>query len=259
MIRRAATAAVALCVAVLAAGFVQAEEPAKDVEPYVAAFPYTPSIEKAPNSQGISVAVSKVSFVASKVPEGDETWALQIKILNKIDPMTREMLWFAFPQFQNLAAKLRKDVAEIFFAKGFRVRGPYESYEAVPAAEKKDIDLYVVPKMKLIFTQQAKKWKGREEFVETEISADGTITLEAQNMTNRESLWTRDVPLEKITFTSRMPAMGYQVGDRFNSIMNEVAKGIERQYPALMGRVAASVDPQEMKAMKKGSTGKTGY
>ena len=151
----------------------------KNVDPYVAAFPYAPSAEKAPNSQGITVAIAKPSFFAAKVPEGDETWAHQIRILNKVDPSTGEMLWFAFPQFQNLTIKFRKDVAEIVFAKGFKVRGPYESWETIPAADRSAIDLYFIPKMKLVFTQQAKKWKRGDETMDTDIAVDGTITIEA--------------------------------------------------------------------------------
>lgn len=262
MTRKRAIVSGLIVLSFLAAGLAWSEEPNKDVEPYVASFAYTPAAEKAPNSQGVSVAVAKASFLASRVPASDETWSYQLKVIGKADPSTGEMLWFAFPQFQNLVAKLRKDVAEILFAKGFRVRGPYESYEAVPAADKNTIDLYFIPRMKLVFTQHAKKWKQSDETMDTDIEVDGTITLEAQNMATRESLWTKTVPLERIAFTSRMPSSGYHVNDRFNSIMNETAKGIERQYQTLMSNVSASIDPQEIRALKQSGAagkGKTGY
>lgn len=246
----------------LAAGLVWAEEPVKDVEPYVATFAYTPSTEKSPNSQDITVAVAKASFLASRAPVADELWAYQLKVLGKADPSTGEMLWFAFPQFYNLSAGLRRGVAELLFAKGISVRGPYESYESIPAADKNAIDFYFIPKMKLVFTEHFNKFKRGDDTIDTNIEVSGTILLEAQNMTTRESLWTRTVPLEKIVFTSRMPSSGYYVNDRFNSIMNEVAKGIERQYQTLMSGVSGSIDSQEMRSLKKGgaaSKGKTGY
>lgn len=264
MFRRHAIVSAILALSLLSAGIAragepQADAPSKPVDPYVAAFSYTPPPEKAPNSQGVTVAVAKASFFASKVPEGDETWAYQIKVLGKADPSTGEMLWFAFPQFQNLAAKLRRDVAEILYAKGFKVRGPYESSEAIPAADKKAIDLYFIPRMNLVFTEQMKKWKRGDEVLDMDIAVDGTITLEAQNLATRESLWTRTVPLEKIAFKSLLSALGYKASDRFNFIMNEVAKGIERQYPALMSSVSSAIDAQEIRGLKRGSTGKTGY
>lgn len=242
------------------AGEPQTEEAKQAVEPYVATFAYAPPTEKAPSSQGITVAVAKVSFIASKAPKGNELWAYQIKILGKVDPSTGEMLWFAFPQFQNLMPRLRKDVAEILFAKGFKVRGPYESYEVIPTADKNAIDLYLIPKMKLEFTQQTSKWKRGDDTIDTDIEVDGTITLEAQNMATRELLWTKTVNLEKIAFKSQMSSLSYNVNDRFNSIMNETAKGIERQYQTLMNSVSASIDSQELKSLKKNvDKGKTGY
>lgn len=246
----------------LAAGLVWAEEPVKDVEPYVATFAYTPSTEKAPNSQGITVAVAKASFLASRAPVADEIWAMQLKTIGKADPSTGEMLWFACPQFYNLSAGLRRGVAELLFAKGISVRGPYESYESIPAADKKTIDLYLIPKMKLEFTEPSNMYKRGNGTVDTDVEVNGTIMLEAQNMTTRESLWTRTVPLEKIVFISRMPSSGFSAIYRFNSIMNEVAKGIERQYQTLMSSVSGSIDSQEMRSLKEGvaaSKGKTGY
>lgn len=248
----------------LAAGLVWAEEPVKDVEPYVATFAYTPSTEKSPNSQGITVAVAKASFLASRThgADADELWAYQLKVLGKADPSTGEMLWFAFPQFYNLSAGLRRGVAELLFAKGISVRGPYESYESIPAADKNAIDFYFIPKMKLVFTKHSNKFKRGDDTIDTNIEVSGTILLEAQNMTTRESLWTRTVSLEKIVFTSRMPSSGFSTNDRFNSIMNEVAKGIERQYQTLMSSVSGSIDSQEMRSLKEGvaaSKGKTGY
>lgn len=262
MNRKCALASGIFVLSILAAGIVWAEEPVKDVEPYVATFAYSPSTEKAPKSQGITVAVAKASFLASRAPVDNELWAYQLKALGKADPSTGEMLWFAFPQFYNLSAGLRRGVAELLFAKGISVRGPYESYDSVPATDKKAIDLYFIPKMKLVFTEHSNKWKRGDDTVDTNIEVNGTILLEAQNMTTRESLWTRTVPLEKIVFISRMPSSGYFAKDRFNSIMNEVAKGIEGQYQTLMSNVSDSIDPQELRSLKKGGAagkGKTGY
>lgn len=241
------------------AGEPQSGEATQAVEPYVATFAYAPSPEKAPNSQGVTVTVAKTSFLASETPKGGELWEYQIKVLGKVDPSTGETLWFAFPQFQNLAAKLRRDVAEILFAKGFNVRGPYESPETIPAADKKTIDLYFVPKMKLSFAQQFKKWKKSDKTVDEDIEVYGTIILEAHNIATRELLWTKTIPMEKIAFTSRMSSSGFSANDRFNSIMNEAAKGVERQYPTLMSGVMNAVDSQEIRSLKKSGAGKTGY
>lgn len=262
MNRKCALASGIFVLSILAAGIVWAEEPVKDVEPYVATFAYTPSKEKAPNSQGITVAVARASFLASKTPVNDELWVYQLKLIGKVDPSTGETLWFAFPQFYNLSAGIRRGVAELLFAKGISVRGPYESYESIPAADKKAIDLYFIPKIKLEFAESSNLYKRGDGTVDTDVEVNGTILLEAQNMTTRESLWTRTVPLEKIVFISRMPSTGFSAIYRFNSIMNEVAKGIERQFQTLMTSVSGSIDPQELRSLKKGGAagkGKTGY
>ncbi|MFA4971102.1 MAG: hypothetical protein WC683_00715 [bacterium] len=253
MTRTYTIAAVILCTVFLAAGLAQAEEPAKNVEPYVATFPYTPPPEKAPNSQGITVAVAKTAFFPCEV--SDELWLNELKITGKIDGSTDKMFWFAFPQFYNLAGKLRKDIAELLFAKGFRVRGPYASYEEIPPTDRNAVNFYFIPKMALTFTLHDKTKRG---YSNTDIEVNGTITLEVQDMATREPLWTINVPLERIVFTSRIQ-MPYHVDDKFNSIMNEVVKGIDQQYPTLMNSVSGHLDPQEIRALKKSGKGKTGY
>lgn len=263
MIKKSLMVSSVLLCFLLAAGLVWAEEPKTNepkakIEPYVAAFAYTPPAEKAPNSQGVAVAVAKASLFSSRVINASELWSYQLKVIGMADPSTGEMMWFAFPQFYNLAGSLRKDVAEILFAKGFKVRGPYDSYDAIPAADKKNIDLYFIPKLELTFTMNYRT-KRAFEGTDTDIEVNGTFTLEVQNMATRESLLRRTVPLERIAFTSHMQPE-YYVNDRFNSIMNEVAKGIERQYPILMNNVSGSIDPQELRSLKKSSAaGKTGY
>ena len=260
MIRKFAIISGILILSFFAVGPVAADEAKdeakKEVEPYVATFAYAPPTEKAPNSQGITCAVAKTSFFPCDV--SDELWLNELKITGKADRSTDKMLWFAFPQFDNLAAKLRKDVAELLFAKGFRVRGPYASYEEIPPTDRNAIDFFFAPKMALTFTLRDKTKRG---YSNTDIEVNGTITLEVQDMRTRELLWTIKTPLKKIVFASQNK-MPYLVDDKFNSIMNEVVKGIEQQYPALMSSMSDSIDPREIRALKKSGAshkGKTGY
>ncbi|MFH1830605.1 MAG: hypothetical protein ABH871_07505 [Pseudomonadota bacterium] len=233
-----------------------AEAPKETVEPYVPQFSYAPNPQNAPDSAGVTFAVGMPSCFPSSVP--NQLWINELKSTGKLDPASNKLFWFAFPQFVNLPFKMRRDVAELLYAKGFGIKGPYESSNAIPAADKKAIDLYLTPKINLTFTlRDVNKWLSGAENIEV----NGAVGLEIRDMGSSELLWTKEVPLTKIELVWEMNRT-YFVETKFNTIMNAVAKGIEQQYSAIMSGISNAIDPQEMRALKKSgeaTRGKTGY
>lgn len=225
----------------------------KTIEPYVPSFSYTPTASRSPAAQGISFAVAKPSPVVSDI--ADKLWMTELAHLKKIDSASGKFLWYTFAQFTNVGTKMRRDIAETLFAKGFAMQGPYEYYESIPAADKQKIDFYIVPKIELNFaTRNVKKLS----LLVTHVEVGGTITLEIRGMKNFDLLSTKTLPLVKFEVVSETDE-SYSVEQKFNLIMNDVVKGVEKQYPSLIKGISALIDPQEMRLFKKGSAGKTGY
>ncbi|MBU1196628.1 MAG: hypothetical protein KKE62_10815 [Proteobacteria bacterium] len=54
------------------------------------------------------------------------------------------MLWFNYPQFAGLGNSIKSDLNDIFVAKGFSVRGPFDSPGQIPYSDKKTIDMFIV-------------------------------------------------------------------------------------------------------------------
>jgi len=93
---------------------------------YTANFKYTLPVPEAPSSHEVIFTVANTNYE----PAGG-------------------LAWFAFPQFANLPGALRHDLTEVLIAKGFSVRGPYDSYDLIPFQDKKAIDLLLIPTVAL--------------------------------------------------------------------------------------------------------------
>lgn len=208
---------------------------------YVANFSYTPPSGAAPSPAGISFTVGKMNYQTNSKP-----------------------LWFAAPQFVNLNEAAKADLTEVLTAKGFGVRGPFESYDLIPYQDKKAIDFYLVPTMELSVLTPT------EVYSLGDITAEvtGKLTLEAREIVTRELMWTKSIPFKKFDVISCLasiqwaPGMGRFVHDNTimkpivsldmgDCLMNEIAREIEKQYPDMMTTFYTLIDPEEMGVIKK--------
>ena len=216
---------------------------------YVANFNYTPDFQGAPGSAGVTLAVANLTYRTD-----DE-----------------KLLWFACSQFTNLGKSIKDDLPELFIAKGFSVRGPFDSLDLIPYSDKKVIDLWLVPVMGLSVTLKDKKaevesiWAAPPVYIlsgNAEVS--GKINLELREVVTHELMWSKSIPFTN-TFYYCLRIPGYkQIRQKtlggswvditpfdYALIMNDVAKEVEQQYPNLMATIAKLIDPEEMKMIKK--------
>jgi len=208
---------------------------------YVANFDYTPPSGTAPSPAGISFAVDKMNYKTNSRP-----------------------LWFAAPQFANLNEAARTDLAEVLTAKGFGVRGPFESYDLIPYPDKKTIDFYLAPTMELSVLTPAEVYSIGEITAEV----DGKFTLEAREIATRELMWIKTIPFKKFDVAHCLSSITWAAGmgafvhdetvkkaivslDMGDCLMNEIAKEVEKQYPAMMTTFYTLIDPEEMAIIKK--------
>ncbi len=215
----------------------QQEEPA-----YVANFDYTPASQVAPNSAGVTFAVANVFYQSNtKTP------------------------WFTWPQFAELNTAIKQDFTELLAAKGFTVRGPFDSYDLIPYSDKKAIDLYLVPTFELSVLAS------REVYSISDIKSEvnGKITLQLKESVTGELMWSKSIPFKKFDYPFSFKSITWEDPDTYKYInnprikkaiksvelntkaMNEIAKGIEKQYPELMVTIFKLIDPEEMSILKK--------
>ena len=194
--------------------------------PYVANFNYTANIQAKPGSAGVTFAVGNLKYTS-----------------NNKKP------WFSFPQFINLYKAIKDDLSEILIAKGFNVRGPFDSYDLIPYSDKKAIDMYIVTTMELSTTLKPEK---TAEYCTGTVEGKARIILELREVMTRELMWHKNIPFKEFEFpyNIRHPDITKPY-DLTPHIMNDLAKGLEKQYPDLMGTISQLIDPEEMRIIKK--------
>jgi len=218
----------------------------QEVAKYVANFDYTPDSQGAPGLAGVTFAIGNVNYIPSDIPFG-ELWMQELVSIKKVS--NGKLVWSSFSQFDSLNKAIKEDLSEILLAKGFGVRGPFDSYDLIPYSDKKAIDLYLVSALELSFMLKDEKWT--EIYYSTgNVEVSGKITLALREIVTGELMWTKSIPLEKFDLAYRIRGP-YRVERKFNPIMNEVAKGIEQQYLNLMATISKLIDPEEMQIIKK--------
>ncbi len=217
--------------------------------PYVANFTYTPDTQAAPGSADVTFAAAEVSYQASA---------------KDTKP------WFTYSQFDNLHKAVKEDLTKILVAKGFSVRGPFDAYDLIPYPDKKAIDLWLVPNIELSF-------KTPEEIYSIEdikIEVTGTMRVKMQEINTRELMWAKSIPFKFEFLCVDQNGLNYatitwgggvmvkdvdnkKISKKIASIefgsdgMIEIAKGIEKEYPAIMATMAKLIDAEEMGIIKK--------
>lgn len=233
-------------------GFAAAASAQKEEARYVAKFNYTPDTQAAPGSAGVTFTVANVSYQISA---------------KDTKP------WFANPQFGNLHKAVAEDLTKLLMAKGFSVRGHFDSYDLIPYPDKKAIDLWLVPTIELSFKTPEETYS----IEDIEIEVTGIMKLKMQEITTRELMWAKDIPF-KFEFPCKQPGQDWinvesihwgkgvvgskdvynrKIKKQITSIeigsnsMNEIAKGIEKEYPVIMANISKLIDVEEMRLIKK--------
>ena len=171
-------------------------------------------------------------------------------------------LWFASPQFAELSPAVRRDLSSLLLVKGFRVLGQYDSYDLIPFQDKKAIDMLLLPTFELsvaiknIKEQIENFWAWKSPTLQTgTVEVSGKFTVELREISTRELLWIKTIPLKKSEFPLlvRIPwGKHYSPGKpyAFDPILDGLAGDIERQYPGIMAAIFNLIDAEEMATLR---------
>ncbi len=226
MIRKYLMVSVVILLSVISTGIATAKPQQQEVPVYVANFNYTPDSKAVPGSAGVTFAVESVNYQSRT-----------------------GTLWLPWPQFVNLDAAMKQDLTKILEAKGITLRGPFDSHDLIPYQDKKASDLYAVPVLDLSIVL-GQGWSF------TEVS--GKFTLLLKEIMTGELMWSKTIPLTSFSVKNLDSfSTTKQIEDRLIKDLlkvenrNDVAKGIEKQYPELMATISKLIDPEEMQIIKK--------
>ena len=90
---------------------------------------------------------------------------------------------------------------------------------------------------------------------------NGKMRLELRETVTNELMWAKSIPFTN-TFPYNVRISGYinesqhyveasRVPFKYGLIMDDVAKGIEKEYPNFMATFSKLIDPEEMRIIKK--------
>ena len=209
-------------------------------EKYVANFKYTPPEQNVPPvKRDVTFAVANVIYKNSENGK------------------------FNSEQLSKLPVTLQQDIVKILEAKGFGVRGPYESDDLIPYQDKKGTDFLLVPyvewsvKVKDLKEKAESFWAWESPILQTgNAVVSGKLTIELREIFTRELMWVKNIPFKDKTtpFTIVIPwdtTVDIRKIYNYDPILNAAAKTLEEQYPDIMATFYNLVDPEEMAVIKK--------
>lgn len=243
MIKKSALVSAVLAMFLLTVGLTSmgSSKEKKGTEPFVANFSYTPDSRKAPGSGGVTFTVAGATYVTG----ASNPWPLA-------------------PQFAKLNDAFKEDLSKILVAKGFNFRGPFDSYDLIPYSDKKQVDLYLVPTLELSTTFKdptvetvGGTFSKREYHGTGTIDVSGKLTVKLQEIMTREPMWTKNIPMSyTIHYDVRFPFFtGAPRPFDINLVMDDLAKGLEQQYPKMLETFSNMLDSEEMRVIKKQAQG----
>lgn len=105
--------------------------------------------------------------------------------------------------FNDFASSMTKDFMEILTARGFGVRGPFNTYDEMTFPDKKDSDLILTVKFEInpdvsrvpLWIDSDGAGFSLNPFVETVVSVKGRIDLILSESLTNEKMWTKSVPI----------------------------------------------------------------
>jgi len=232
-----------VCLGVLWCGVESAV--AQENDKYVANFDYTPPLEESLDSSDVTFTVANTFYKTNS-----------------------SIFWFSSPQFANFSKAIQEDLTKILKAKGFSIRGPYESYDLIPFQDKKAVDLLLLPTVELTVALKDHKekaenmWQPAADQVQTgNAEIGGKIIMEMKEIATQELMWVKTIPFKNFTFPyfvkvkfkeyERIKKAGSRGLYSYDPIFNGMAKGMEEQYPGIMGTIDSLIDPEEIEIIKK--------
>jgi len=176
------------------------------------------------------------------------------------------------PPFNEMASSMGNDFEELLTAKGFTIRGPFESRDAMVYNDKMnsnfvlEIGIELNPQYNRKYTSTSKtNWAGIldrnapgavvTQHMHGEITLAGNLVINAKSAQYGELIWKKNIALESASFTytgslawDGIPTMAEEL-NKDNQVYNTLSEQLEKFYQKALTLAWQQIDPNEMKGV----------
>lgn len=176
--------------------------------------------------------------------------------------------------FRQFKTAIGNDIEELIVAKGFNLKGPYESYDDMVFDDKKSTDVVIQIEMDPQFTAAEGTWKnvftmnGWMVTYSGKVSLIGKINLSGVEPLTNQKIWSKSVsipPIENIIIETSQKydhvLSGWELYQD-PGVYNAVGQALSLQYKSIMEKIAAQINAEEFISMQQELTelkAKKGY
>jgi hypothetical protein len=166
--------------------------------------------------------------------------------------------------FKNFKKAIGDDVEELVIAKGFSLKGPYETRDEMIFEDKKRTDMLIQVEVAPAFTAVEGQWKSNwipivnvySYTYSGKASLVGKITLTGIEPLTNEKIWVKSVSIPNI---ENIPIATSNKYDRpldeiaiLNDpgVYNALGRALQQQYKGIMEKINAHFNAEEFKSLK---------
>ncbi len=220
---------------------------APPVQRVPAKFDFSPPSRSQAGSTGITIAIVKPTYVG-KNPE------------------------YFVPPFNEMAASMGNDFEELLTAKGFTMRGPFNSRDEMVFNDKVnssfvlEVGIELSPQYNRKYSTTTKtNWAAilsptaatsiATQHMSGEVTFKGNLVINAKSAQYGELIWKKNIALESSSFTytgiigwNGVPSMDEEL-NKDNQVYNIVSSELEKFYLKALNLAWQQIDPAEMKSV----------
>jgi hypothetical protein len=166
--------------------------------------------------------------------------------------------------FRSFQTALGSDIEELIIAKGFTMKGPYQSYDEMVFEDKKRVDMAVLIEISPEFVAAEGGWKEHVNILNRAVtytyngtvSLVGKINLSGVEPLTNEKLWSKSVLIPNVEDIKIATTASYSYKLTSRELMkdpgvyNALGKALQAQYGGIMDKVAAHFNVEEFNSLK---------
>ena len=182
----------------------------------------------------------------------------------------------AVSMFQRFASNMAGDFGEIITARGYTLRGPFETYDEMTVVDKENSDLILTAEVDFqsdftgTYVEFVERVKGRHLFriggrggwqASGQVRVFGRISLMIKESLTNERIWTKSVNISPLTVLLSSSAVYDQEYITLVDVLNRdyefyttLGKRLDAQYDEILSRTYGYLDPSEMLIISKQAT-----
>ena len=171
----------------------------------------------------------------------------------------------AIPLFERFADNMADDFGEIITARGYTLRGPFQTFDDMTFIDKDNSNLILTAKVDFKSDLSGTNvlyhnpWMGMSSYIVSgNVSVLCRVSLIISESLTNEKMWTKSVNIRPITVDltpmGGYPSRNITIADILkndNQFYTELGKQLGRQYYEIMNRTYGYLDPREMTMISK--------